>query len=122
MASLNNDGQESPSVDEVADIDRRAGADRRKRNVPVAVDRRKGERRSGERRRQIDPTTCERDYDPEEIEFMRAMDEYKREYCRPFPTWSEVLEVLKSLGYRRVAEPSKIIAKKGRGPSTAEEF
>ena len=55
-----------------------------------------------ERRRQIDPTTCERDYQTDEIEFMRAMDEYKRRSGRMFPTWSEVLEVVKSLGYQRV--------------------
>jgi hypothetical protein len=53
------------------------------------------------RRRQIDPTTCERDYSADEIEFMRAMDEYKRKSGRQFPTWSEVLEVVRSMGYRR---------------------
>ena len=41
-------------------------------------------------------------------EFMKAMDRYKRENRRPFPTWSEVLEVLRSLGYRRVAEPTAL--------------
>jgi hypothetical protein len=87
----------------------RRGNDRRKRTIPVATDRRTGrERREelGERRRQIDPTTCERDYSIDEIEFMKAMDQYKRENRRPFPTWSEVLEVLRAIGYRRVAEPS----------------
>ncbi len=85
--------------------DRRSG-DRRKKVIPVAVQRRSGkERRNlGERRRQIDPTTCERDYNDEEISFMKAMDQYKRDNRRPFPTWSEVLEVLHSLGYRKVAE------------------
>jgi len=39
---------------------------------------------------------------------MRAMDQYKRENRRPFPTWSEVLEVLRALGYRKVAEPSQL--------------
>ena len=58
-------------------------------------------RRNSERRRQIDPTTCERDYTDEEISFMKAMDQYKRANRRPFPTWSEVLEVLRSLGYRK---------------------
>ncbi len=54
-----------------------------------------------ERRRQIDPTTCERDYSADEIEFMKAMDDYKRKSGRQFPTWSEVLEVVRSLGYHR---------------------
>ena len=39
---------------------------------------------------------------------MRAMDDYKRRSGRQFPTWSEVLEVIYSLGYRKVAEPSEI--------------
>jgi len=88
-----------------------ATTDRRKRNIPVAIDRRKmpgGERRKVERRRQVDPTTCERDYNDAEIEFMKAMDQYKRDNRRPFPTWSEVLEVLHSLGYRKVAEPTAL--------------
>jgi hypothetical protein len=50
----------------------------------------------------VDPTTCERDYKQAELEFMRAMQEYKRRSGRMFPTWSEVLEVLKSLGYEKM--------------------
>ncbi len=61
------------------------------------------ERRSGKRRRQIDPTTCEREYTEEEVEFMRAMDEYKRSSGRMFPTCSEILEVLRGLGYGKVS-------------------
>jgi hypothetical protein len=87
--------------------------DRRKRNIPVATDRRRAanaaaKRAASERRRLIDPTTCERDYNDNETEFMKAMDRYKRENRRPFPTWSEVLEVLYALGYRKVAEPSDL--------------
>lgn len=87
--------------------------DRRKRNIPVATDRRRAQnaaekRKNSERRRLIDPTTCERDYNDDETEFMKAMDRYKRENRRPFPTWSEVLEVLYSLGYRRVEEPTAL--------------
>ena len=55
------------------------------------------------RRRLIDPTTCERDYRPEEIEFMQAVEAYKRRSGRMFPTCSELLEVVRSLGYVRVA-------------------
>ena len=53
------------------------------------------------RRRFVDPTTCERDYSSSELEFMRAMHEYKQKSGRMFPTWSEVLEVLRSLGYEK---------------------
>jgi len=43
------------------------------------------------------------DYGDDEREFMLAMDRYKRQHRRPFPTWKEVLDVLKGLGYRREA-------------------
>lgn len=58
------------------------------------------------RRRQIDPTTCERDYDNDEVEFMRALDEYKRRSGRMFPTCSEILEVLRKLGYSKTSSAS----------------
>ena len=101
----------APAANDVCITDRRGNdrrhTDRRKASVPVAIERRSGsDRRQGERRRQIDPTTCERDYSEEEIAFMKAMDQYKRDNRRPFPTWSEVLEVLRALGYRKVAEPT----------------
>jgi len=83
--------------------DRRDASDRRQADQPVAVERRQLERRAKVvRRRQIDPTTCERDYTNEEVEFMHALDAYKRTSGRMFPTCSEVLEVLKALGYQKV--------------------
>ena len=63
------------------------------------------------RRRQIDPTTCERDYLPEEVEFMNALDEYKRTSGRMFPTCSEILEVIRKLGYQKQAAcPAALVA------------
>ena len=44
----------------------------------------------------------------EQFEFLMAIDEYKRKNTRPFPTWTEVLEVIKALGYRKVAEPQPL--------------
>jgi hypothetical protein len=58
------------------------------------------------RRRQIDPTTCERDYTEQEVEFMNALDDYKRKSGRMFPTCSEVLEVINSLGYVKLSPAS----------------
>ena len=43
------------------------------------------------------------------LEFVKAMDEYKRVNDRPFPSWSEVFEVIHYLGYRKVAEPAEHI-------------
>ena len=58
-------------------------------------------RQTSGRRRFVDPTTCERDYTEAEMEFMKAMNEYKQSSGRMFPTWSEVLEVLRGLGYEK---------------------
>ena len=52
--------------------------------------------------RGVDPATCERDYDSAEIEFMQALEHYKKTSGRRFPTCSEVLSVVRSLGYVRV--------------------
>jgi hypothetical protein len=91
--------------------DRRESEDRRKQNIQVALERRQGERRTKvARRRQIDPTTCERDYNQDEIEFMQALDAYKRANGRMFPTCSEILEVIRDMGYVRMPA--------GTGPST----
>jgi hypothetical protein len=90
------------STERRAEQDRRSTSDRRKKTEPVAVERRVLQRRvKVNRRRQIDPTTCERDYTPDEIEFMNAMDDYRRLSGRMFPTCSEVLEVIQKLGYEK---------------------
>lgn len=92
-------------------VDRRASNRRKSEELTdESLEQFEGEERRSktERRRQIDPTTCERDYTNDEVDFMRAMDDYKRKSGRQFPTWSEVLEVLHAMGYRRVAEESEI--------------
>lgn len=63
----------------------------------------RGPRGRVDRRRMIDPTTCERDYRQDELDFMRALDSYKQRSGRMFPTCSELLEVIRSLGYERAA-------------------
>ncbi|MDP6443616.1 MAG: hypothetical protein QF805_07460 [Pirellulaceae bacterium] len=90
--------------------DRRDAEDRRQQDVAVADDRRQGDRRKVQRRRQIDPTTCERDYTQDEIEFMHALDEYKRASGRMFPTCSEILEVIRGLGYAKINDPTASVS------------
>ena len=55
------------------------------------------ESEAGERRVSARPD----EMPPEVLEFIQAIDEYKRVHRRPFPTWSEVLEIVKTLGYQR---------------------
>ncbi len=56
------------------------------------------------------PTTGEPRYTDDEVEFMLEMDRFKRDMRRPFPTWHEVLGVLRSLGYRKRTLETKEIA------------
>ncbi|MCA9121304.1 MAG: hypothetical protein KDB11_14040 [Planctomycetales bacterium] len=98
------------TLDRRTPTDRRATEDRRKTDSPVAEERRQAPRRKAPRRRQIDPTTCERDYSNQEIEFMQAMDAYKRSSGRMFPTCSEILEVLRDLGYQQIGKVEEISA------------
>jgi hypothetical protein len=60
------------------------------------------------RSRGAGPATAERDCSAAEQEFGRAMLAYKQQSGRMFPTWSEVLEVLQSLGYPKAVKMSGI--------------
>ncbi len=75
-------------------VDRRCGLDRR---------RGPGRRRSDDRR-----SAEEGEMTDEQFGFIMAINEYKKVNGRPFPTWTEVLDVMKALGYRKVAEPQDI--------------
>ncbi len=75
------------------------------------VDRRLGlDRRRGPGRRRTDERKAaeEGQMTDEQFEFLMAIDCYKKANQRPFPTWTEVLEVIKALGYRKVAEPQSL--------------
>ena len=43
-----------------------------------------------------------------QLEFLVAVNEYKKVNNRPFPTWTEVLDIIEALGYRKVAPPGPI--------------
>ena len=42
--------------------------------------------------------------DLETLEFIQAIERYRRKTRTVFPSWSEVLEIFRSLGYRKVKE------------------
>lgn len=44
----------------------------------------------------------------EQFEFLMAINQYKNQNNRAFPTWTEVLEVIKAIGYRKVADPQSL--------------
>jgi hypothetical protein len=55
------------------------------------------------------------DYTADEIAFMLAIDRYKRANNCPHPTWRQILQIARALGYRRVAaeEPLPLLPAKG---------
>jgi len=88
-------------------VERLPNHDRRK-NI---VDRRLGlNRHRGPGRRRTDDRKAaeEGQMSEEQFQFLMAIDEYKRKNQRPFPTWTEVLEVILALGYRKVADPQPL--------------
>ena len=99
-------------MDEEHFIERRSGKDRRQSVVDrrLKLDRRRGpgKRRSDERK-----AAEEGQMSDEQFEFLMTIDEYKRKNTRPFPTWTEVLEVIKAMGYRKIAEPQPLERFKG---------
>ena len=66
-------------------------------------------RRGPGRRRSDSRKAAEEGYmSDEQFQFLMAIDEYKKKNARPFPTWTEVLEIITALGYRKIAEPQPI--------------
>ena len=100
--SISNPAQ--AAAEKIITIDRRRGDRRDAQNEGAVKGATNAPQPKKQRRRHIDPTTCERDYSGDEIEFMRAMDDYKRDSGRMFPTCSEVLEVLRALGYHKITD------------------
>jgi hypothetical protein len=97
-------------------VDRRSGADRRQLSAEQAgydgPQRRVSERRAGTglerrrgpgRRRSDDRKAAEEgEMTGEQFEFVMAIETYKKVNKRMYPTWTEVLEVIRQLGYRKV--------------------
>ena len=91
--------------------------DRRAADQPEPADRRSSlDRRRGPGRRRTDYRRAaeEGHMNEEQLAFILAMDEYKRVNNRPFPTWTEVLDLLLYLGYRKVEEVGAFKLSKGR--------
>ncbi len=80
--------------------DRRAQADRR-----GGLDRRRG---PGRRRSDTRRSAEEGEMTEAQLELVQAISEYQKVNNRPFPTWTEVLDILIALGYRKVAKPQDI--------------
>jgi len=87
-----------------AESDRRATAERRQAEKPVAVERRVKERRTtaeGGERRKVERRINEYPMQPDVLEFINAINEFKTVQQKPFPTWSDIYGIFVNLGYRR---------------------
>jgi hypothetical protein len=90
--------------------DRREGRERRRRSPtdqarPAPAPKPAPERRARKaRRRRIDPTTFEKQYTDDEMEFMNAMQRFKVQMGKTFPSHRDVLHVAVSIGYRKTVE------------------
>ncbi|MFQ5489080.1 MAG: hypothetical protein ACE5GE_00045 [Phycisphaerae bacterium] len=91
---------------------RRQSTDRRR-----GLDRRRG---PGRRRGDIRRDAEEGEMTGELYEFVMAIDEYKRVNNRPFPSFSEIFELVKYLGYRKVAEKADHINEPEQGDLKSE--
>jgi hypothetical protein len=98
-------------------IDRRTGLQRRQQTRAESgytgperrsgVERRTGlERRRGPGRRRSDDRKAaeEGEMTAEQFEFVMAIQTYKRVNKRLYPTWTEILEIIDQLGYRKVMQ------------------
>ena len=76
--------------------ERRTGRERR---VDTGLERRRG---PGRRLSDDRKVAEEGEMNPEQYEFIMAVETYKKVNKRMYPTWTEVLEVVHQLGYRKV--------------------
>jgi hypothetical protein len=109
QTNQDQDAQQSPAPP--SGTERRKAPDRRTGDRRGVVDRRGGlDRRRGPGRRRSDERRSaeEGEMTDEQFEFLMAINEYKRVNKRPFPTWTEVLDVIRALGYRKVADRQDI--------------
>ncbi len=89
-------------------VDRRTGLDRRhlqeNDDSPSGLERRRG---PGRRRSDFLRSAEEGEMNKEQFLFLLAIDTFKRTNGKTFPTWTDVLEIVRLLGYRKTM-PSEL--------------
>ena len=87
-------------------VDRRTGLDRRDAEgaSPTNLERRRG---PGRRLSDFVKSAEEGEMNKEQFMFLMAIDAFKRANGKSFPTWTDVLEVIRKLGYRKTM-PSEL--------------
>ena len=104
--------QDEPAAAVPDPRDRRQGDRRSSTDAPEGKDRRSSDRRQSvavpDEYRARQRSINEYPLSPDELDFINAINAYKQAYGKPFPTWSEVLHILKALGYRKTAAPKPV--------------
>lgn len=100
-------GERGPSRRESV-VDRRSGIDRRRLETDEAaatnLERRRG---PGRRRTDFMKSAEEGELTAEQFQFIMAIDAFKRVNNKTFPSWTDVLEVIRKMGYRKTM-PSEL--------------
>ena len=95
-----SDADQRNFTDEV--VDRRLPIDRRElakgAELQTGLERRRG---PGRRRTDFTRAAEEGEMTPEQFLFVQAIDAFKKANDKAFPSWTDVLEVMRLLGYRK---------------------
>lgn len=76
------------------------------RTIPIAIERRRGrDRRTSPSDRpkprvRFDGLCTGSDYSPQELDFLKAVQAFKRDRQCPKPSWADVVTILRHQGYR----------------------
>jgi len=100
------DANKPTSKDKESVIDRRVGIDRRDLQ-PTSVTNLERRRGPGRRLTDFVKSAEEGEMSREQYTFLVAIDAFKRVNHKTFPTWTDVLEVVRKLGYRKTM-PSEL--------------
>ncbi len=101
-----NNSEEQSSDRDGSVVDRRLGVDRRDVSPasPSNLERRRG---PGRRLTDFVKSAEEGEMSREQYTFLLAIDVFKRVNHKTFPSWTDVLEVVRKLGYRKTM-PSEL--------------
>lgn len=89
-------------------VDRRTGIDRRslEEDTDTNLERRRG---PGRRRTDFLRAAEEGEMTQEQFMFVMAIDTFKRVNNKTFPTWTDVLEIIRKLGYRKTMKSELVL-------------
>ena len=82
-------------------VDRRTGIDRRRVGEEASATNLERRRGPGRRRTDFLRSAEEGEMTQEQFMFVMAIDTFKRVNNKTFPTWTDVLEIIRKLGYRK---------------------